>query len=117
MIQHYKQLIGFLLLVFIGFNAKAYDVTVARDGSGNFTTVQAAINAAPSGAILPYTIFIKNGKYREKINIPTAKTFLQLIGESVANTLLYFDDPAIVLGTQNSASFTINANDFSAINI
>jgi pectin methylesterase-like acyl-CoA thioesterase len=110
-----------LLLVFALFLSStftyAYDLVVAQDGSGNYTTVQAAINAAPSNSIVPYTIFIKNGKYREKITVPSTKPFLQLTGESVAGVFVYYDDPATILGTQNSASFTINANDFAAVNI
>lgn len=95
-----------------------YDLTVAQDGSGNYTTLQAAINAAPAGLTTPYKIFVKNGKYREKINIPSAKTFIQIIGESVANTIVYYDDAAYMAGgTSGSASFTVNANDFSALNI
>lgn len=97
---------------------------VAKDGSGDYTTVQAAINAAPTGLTAPYIIFIRNGKYKEKITVPSNKPFIQLVGESVANTILYYDDGASTplpgggtVGTQNSASFTVNANDFSAFNI
>ncbi|RYY99299.1 MAG: T9SS type A sorting domain-containing protein [Chitinophagaceae bacterium] len=93
------------------------DVTVAKDGSGNYATVQAAIDAAPTARTTPYVIFIKNGRYREKITIPSNKPFIQLVGESVANTVLYYDDPATVLGTSGSASVTVNATDFSALNI
>lgn len=99
-------------------------VVVAQDGSGDYTTVQAAINAAPTGRITPYIIFIKNGKYFEKITIPSNKPFIHLVGESVANVLLYYKDGASdplpgggTVGTQNSASFTVNANDFAAFNI
>lgn len=112
-----KYLLSSVVLIILSANAYAYDVTVAKDGTGNFTTVQAAIDAAPTGLTAPYTIFIKNGKYREKVTVPSNKPFLQLVGESVARTIVYYDDPATVLGTQNSASFTINANDFSALNI
>ncbi|MDI9364955.1 MAG: pectinesterase family protein [Flavobacterium sp.] len=97
---------------------------VAKDGSGDYTTVQAAINAAPTNLTAPYKIFIKNGKYKEKINIPTNKPFLQFIGESVANVILTYDDysgkvnPAGgTFGTSTSASVTVNATDFTAINI
>lgn len=112
----------FFLLVFLllGLSVSSfaqYDLIVAQNGSGNHTTVQAAINATPTGLTTPFKIFIKNGKYREKITVPSNKPFIQLIGESVANVIVYYDDPAIVLGTQNSASFTVNANDFSAFNI
>ena len=117
--MHLRKLITFICFTLLSFTmyAQTYDLTVAADGSGNYTTVQAAINAVPSGQTVPYRIFIKNGKYREKITVPSTKTFVQLIGESVANTFVYYDDPATVLGTQNSASFSVNANDFSAFNI
>ncbi len=112
-----------LLLVFAG-NSYGYNLMVAKDGSGNYLTVQEAINAAPAGGTAAFTIFIKDGRYKEKITIPSNKTFIQLIGESVANTILTYDDYAgkytscsATLGTQNSASFSVNANDFSAVNI
>ncbi len=110
----------FLLSMLLYSNSFAYNVTVAKDGTGDYTTIQAAISAAPTtaNAAAPYTIFIKNGKYKEKINVPSNKPFLQMIGESVANVFVYFDDySGGVGGTSNSASFTVNANDFSAFNI
>ncbi|RYY40130.1 MAG: T9SS type A sorting domain-containing protein [Chitinophagaceae bacterium] len=93
------------------------NATVAKDGSGNYATVQAAIDAAPTNSATPWVIYIKNGKYREKITVPSNKPFIQLVGESVANVILYYDDPAVTLGTSGSASVTINATDFSALNI
>ncbi|MDB5233307.1 MAG: pectinesterase [Hymenobacter sp.] len=104
--------------------AQTYDLVVAKDGSGAYTTVQAAINAAPTGRTTPFTIFIKNGKYREKVSVPSNKPFLQLIGESVANTTLSWDDYSGkpmpgggTYGTSNSASVTFNAPDCSVLNI
>ena len=101
-----------------------YNLVVAKDGTGNYASVQDAINAAPTGQTSPYVIFIKNGRYREKINIPSNKPFIKLIGEDVAKVILTYNDYAAkmltcntTVGTQNSASFTVNANDFSAINI
>ncbi|MBI1342277.1 MAG: T9SS type A sorting domain-containing protein [Terrimonas sp.] len=99
-------------------------LVVAKDGSGDYTTVQAAINAAPVGLTAPFIIFIKNGQYYEKITVPSNKPFIHLVGESVANVLLYYDDGASdplpgggTVGTQNSASFTVGAPDFAAFNI
>ncbi|TCJ14223.1 T9SS type A sorting domain-containing protein [Flaviaesturariibacter flavus] len=93
------------------------NATVAKDGTGNYTTVQAAIDAVATGRTTPWVIYIKDGKYREKIVIPSTKPFIQLVGESVANTIIYYDDPATTLGTSGSASVTINAPDFAAMNI
>lgn len=101
-----------------------YDLVVAQDGTGNYSTVQAAVNAAPTGRTTPYVIYIKNGTYNEKITIPSSKPFIKMVGENVAHVVLTFNDYAAKLtsctntvGTQNSASFTVNASDFSAVNI
>ena len=118
----------FVMMLFLAGSAFAQtpNLTVAKDGSGSYTTVQAAINAAPTGQTTPYIIFIKNGKYKEKINIPTTKPFIQLLGESVGNVILTFDDYSgklipggggSVYGTSTSASFTVSAPDFAATNI
>ncbi|MGY3089533.1 pectin methylesterase-like acyl-CoA thioesterase [Hymenobacter sp. UYAg731] len=112
-----------LLLLALCPRLYAYDLTVAKDGTGNYTTVQAAIDASPAGRTAPFTIFIKNGKYKELIVVPATKPFIQLVGESVGNTILTYNNSAgtlvngIALGTQNSASVTINATDFSALNL
>jgi pectinesterase len=113
-----------LLLHLLPARAQSYDAVVAQDGSGAFTTVQAAINAAPTGRTTVYTIYIKNGRYKEKISVPSNKPFLQLIGQSVAGTILTYDDYSGkpmpgggTYGTANSASVTINAPDFSALHI
>jgi pectinesterase len=58
----------------------ATTVTVAADGSGNFTTVQAAINAAPTNGTTTYTINIKAGTYRALVSIPSNKPNISLVG-------------------------------------
>ncbi len=127
MLLFQKQLIA--LLCFLGITtstliAQSFDVVVAKDNSGAFTSLQAAINAAPTNRTTPYKIFIKNGIYKEKINIPSNKPFIQLIGESVANVILTWDDfsgkpipGGGTYGTSTSATFTVTAADFTAINI
>ncbi len=107
--------------------AHAYDLTVDLAlpvSATNFHAVQAAINAAPTGRTAVFTIYIRNGKYKEKINVPNTKPFLQLVGESVGNTVLTFDDYSGkampgggTFGTSTSASVTVNAADFSALNL
>ena len=53
-------IICFLMLFCIGLQTNAqYNLIVAKDGSGDYTTVQAAINAAPTSQTTPYKIFIK----------------------------------------------------------
>lgn len=59
-----------------------YDVTVAQDGTGNFRTVQAAVDAAPANRTTPWTIYIKPGVYVEHVDIPKNKPHLGFVGES-----------------------------------
>jgi pectin methylesterase-like acyl-CoA thioesterase/pectate lyase len=100
------------------------DVIVAKDGSGDFTSIQAAINAAPSNRTTPWVIFIKNGKYFEKVAVPQNKTFIHLVGESVANTIITYDDysgrklpDGTTIGTSTSHTLHVRGNDFAALNL
>ena len=61
---------------------RVYDAIVAQDGSGDYTTVQAAIDAAPEGRGKPWLIFIKNGQYKEHVDVPATKPYLHFIGQS-----------------------------------
>ncbi|HEX6430792.1 MAG TPA: pectinesterase family protein, partial [Niastella sp.] len=105
------------------YTANNADVVVAKDGTGTYTSIQAAIDAAPAGRTTPYVIFIKNGKYIEKIKVPSNKPFIHLIGESVANTIISWDsysgkiENGVPIGTNTSATLTINANDFYMMSI
>jgi pectinesterase len=65
---------------------------VSQDGSGNYTSIQEAINASKSFPYKRKTIFIKNGIYHEKIMVPEWNTNLSLIGESKENTIITYDD-------------------------
>lgn len=69
--------------------AENYDAVVAQDGTGNYTKVQAAINAAPENRTEPWRILVKPGSYREMVNIPENKTFIHLIGTDAARTMIH----------------------------
>jgi pectinesterase len=66
--------------------------TVAQDGSGQFRTVQEAINAVRDLSQQRVTIFIKKGVYHEKLVIPSWKTKISLVGESRDSTILSYND-------------------------
>ena len=116
-----------LLFLFVSLKPNAatkYDFIVAKDGSGNFKTVQDAINAVPGCRKKVTTIFIKNGVYKEKLILPASKTFVSSIGESVDSTILTYDDYAAKknkfgedIGTSGSSSFFIFGSNFTAENI
>ena len=99
-------------------------IIVAQDGSGNYKTVQAALNAIPLNNKKLITIFIKNGIYKEKLHLDSTKDFLTITGEDKFNTILTYDDhPGKVdakgdsINTRSSWSFMIKGNNFTAENI
>ncbi|GIQ61110.1 hypothetical protein Flavo103_42450 [Flavobacterium collinsii] len=97
-------------------------ITVALDGSGDFTKIQDAINACPSFPYEKVTVFVKNGTYKEKIRIPEWNSQVALIGESKENTIITFDDnfSKINIGrnsTFNTYTLLVEGDDFSASNL
>jgi len=102
----------------------AYDFVVAKDGSGNFKTVQEAINAVPDFRKKETTIFIKNGVYKEKLVLAESKSLVAFIGESLDSTIITYDDYnqkknifGEDKGTSGSSGFYIYGPGFSAENI
>jgi pectinesterase len=100
------------------------DFVVAIDGSGNFKTVQDAVNAVPDFRKNQTTILIKAGIYKEKLVIPKSKSNLKLFAEDALKTKITFDDYASKknrfgeeMGTTGSTSVYIFADDFVAENI
>lgn len=69
--------------------AQHYHATVAQDGSGNYTSVQEAISAAPENRKEPWCIFVKNGSYREQVTVPKNKPHIHLIGQDKNNTVIH----------------------------
>jgi pectinesterase len=100
------------------------DFVVAKDGSGNFTSLQAAVNAVPDYRKKRTVIYIKNGVYNEKVIIPASKQFLALVGESAEKTVIAYGDWAQKknilgedIGTSGSSTIYIYGTDFYAENI
>lgn len=63
-------------------------VTVAQDGSGNYTTVTDAINASPNNSVNTYVIYVTEGVYHENIAIANYKTNIMLIGDGINITVI-----------------------------
>lgn len=102
----------------------AKEITVAQDGSGDYKTVQAAINAVPVNNKKPIVIIIKKGIYKEKILIDSLRPFITIIGEDKLNTVLTYNDHTgklapngDTINTRTSWSFKIAANNFTATDI
>lgn len=72
-----------------GLVAPPYQAVVAQDGSGDYTSVQDAVDAAPDNCREPWLIFVKNGSYREQVVVPSTKTYIHLIGQDKNKTIIH----------------------------
>lgn len=120
-------------LCFCGTASAAYQAVVDGQYTGTdgavqenvktYKTVTAALAEAPADSKEPYVIFIKNGRYYEKLTID--KPMITLIGEDRDKTILTYDhasgtkkpDGNSTYGTSGSASVTVKAADFHAENV
>lgn len=94
------------------------DIVVAQDGSGDYRDVQSAINAAPNNNRNWFTIFIKNGRYRQVVTVHENKTYLRLVGENATGVILTYNNCSSTAGgTSKSASVFLKAPNFIAKNI
>jgi pectinesterase len=121
-----KQLLILLIGLIVPLVGKTQEKrwVVAQDGSGNFKTVQEAINAVPDFRQKTTVIFIKKGVYKEKLVLPGSKKKVKFIGEDVNKTILTYDDYnqkknafGEPKGTSGSSSFYIYGDDFTAENL
>jgi pectin methylesterase-like acyl-CoA thioesterase len=105
-----------------GHASAAVTLTVAKSG-GEYTSVQAAVNAVPSNSSTPYTIQIGPGTYEEAVTVPAAKLHLTLFGTTgnpanvVIDSARYNSEanPAGgTYGTEGSATIHVAASNFTA---
>ncbi len=96
-----------------------YTFTVAKDGTGDYKYIQEAIDAMRVYPLDRITLYIKNGVYNEKIELPDDNTDVTFIGESVEKTIITFNDYSGRGKTNTFTSYTakISGNRFVAENI
>jgi pectinesterase len=97
-------------------------ITVAKDGSGDYLSVQQAIDASKAFPDRRVTIYVKNGLYNEKVIVPACNARLSIIGESVEKTIISYGDHFKKINRgRNSTFYTytllVEADDFYAGNI
>lgn len=97
-------------------------IVVDKNGTGNYKTIQEAINQTKSFPYEKMVIYIMNGIYKEKVKLHEWNTNLILVGENRDKTIITFDDyfDKINLG-RNSTFFTstvlVEANDATLKNL
>ena len=95
---------------------------IAKDGSGDFTSVSQALASLPADSQTPVTLRIHSGIYKERITITSP--YLTLEGDSPETTVLTFDlyarmpmEDGKKRGTFRSYSCLIDTHDFTARNL
>lgn len=128
-----KYALALLLITTLSLSAQTLDnklaLNVAQDGSGDFKTIQEAINNVKDNSEKRVVITIKPGKYVEKLEIPVSKSFITLKGTDQSKTIISFDDYSgkplrepdpsgkTAFGTGTSYSFVIRGNDCTLENL
>lgn len=100
------------------FAVENADVIVARDGSGDYTTIQEAIDSIPTNNSALKIILIKNGVYNEKIRIDT--DHIALVGTNRDSTRIEYYEPYVWDSTYaeiGRAVINIYANDITLANL
>lgn len=106
-------------------NFDKYTFVVSKDGSGDFTSIQKAIDSLKSYQNERQYVYIKDGVYKENLVIPAEKTNITLIGESKKGAIITYYNAARKInpetgeeyGTFGSASVYVHAVGFVAANI
>jgi PelA/Pel-15E family pectate lyase len=105
-----------ILLCFLCFFVADGQIVVAADGSGDFKTVQQAVDHVQGDK--PVVIHIKPGVYKEQIRVSAGKRFITFHGDEPRKTVLTFSLSAQQAGnTRLAFSTLINADDFRAENL
>ena len=88
-------------------------LVVARDGTGHYRTLAAAIERVRVYMDYDVTIYVKKGVYKEKIIVPEQLQNLEIVGEDRDETIITFDDHANInkMGTFRTYTLKVNGNN------
>ncbi|PIM97767.1 Pectinesterase [Handroanthus impetiginosus] len=91
------------------------DAVVAKDGSGKYKTIKAALNAVPDKSEKRFVIYVKKGVYYENVRVEKNKWNVMMVGDGMDRTIvsgsLNFVDGT---PTFQSATFAVIGQGFIA---
>ena len=114
-----RKVLGLLLLLSVVSAAWAQErqdtIVVSRDGTGNFRTLQEAIESARAFMDYTVTIYVKNGVYKEKVIVPSWVENIDIIGEDRDKTIITYDDHANInkMGTFRTYTVKVEGSDIT----
>lgn len=118
-----RKVLGLLLLLSVVSAAWAQErqdtIVVSRDGTGNFRTLQEAIESARAFMDYTVTIYVKNGVYKEKVIVPSWVENIDIIGEDRDKTIITYDDHANInkMGTFRTYTVKVEGCDITFKNL
>ncbi|GAA0186886.1 hypothetical protein LIER_34174 [Lithospermum erythrorhizon] len=92
-------------------------IRVAKDGTGNFNNIKAALSSIPQDNKNRIIIRIGPGTYKERIKVEWTKPFVTFYGDPNNMPLLVSEGNANTYGTMDSATLIVEADYFSAVNV
>ena len=94
-------------------------IVVSRDGTGNFRTLQEAIESARAFMDYTVTIYVRNGVYKEKVIVPSWVENIDIIGEDRDKTIITYDDHANInkMGTFRTYTVKVEGSDITFKNL
>ncbi|KAI8541677.1 hypothetical protein RHMOL_Rhmol08G0080600 [Rhododendron molle] len=103
-------------------------IKVAQDGTGDYRTVQEAVDAVPLSNTCRTVIRLSPGVYKQPVYVPKTKNFITLAGLSPEDTVLTWNNTAskidhhqtsrvIGTGTFGCGSVIVEGEDFIAENV
>ena len=118
-----RKVLGLLLLLSVVSAAWAQErqdtIVVSRDGTGNFRTLQEAIESARAFMDYTVTIYVRNGVYKEKVIVPSWVENIDIIGEDRDKTIITYDDHANInkMGTFRTYTVKVEGSDITFKNL
>ena len=117
-----------ILLLSVGIKASSankYDnpdtLIIARDGTGQFRTIDEALEVCRAFMDYHKVIYVKKGIYKEKLVIPQWLNNIEIVGEDKDNTIITYDDHANItipgtdkkMGTFRTYTIKVEGNDIT----
>ena len=118
-----RKVLGLLLLLVVVSGTWAQErqdtIVVSRDGTGNFRTLQEAIESARAFMDYTVTIYVRNGVYKEKVIVPSWVENIDIIGEDRDKTIITYDDHANInkMGTFRTYTVKVEGRDITFKNL
>ena len=118
-----RKVLGLLLLLVAVSGTWAQErrdtLVVSRDGTGDFRTLQEAVESARAFMDYTVTIYVKNGVYKEKVIVPSWVEKIDIMGEDRDKTIITYDDHANInkMGTFRTYTVKVEGSDITFKNL